>query len=112
MAFELAAIQAKYAEEAQKRLRPDGTAQFLDLETSGEERLRHLVDDVWADHAALDAETPPLKDGDRAKFLIAGAGIGGLVTAAKLVQVSAIEPHFFSPPFYTPPPNFPTLVIC
>lgn len=86
MASDLAALQAKYAEEAQKRFRPEGTAQYEQLEQSGADRLRHLVDDVWADHAALDAQTPALQDGDKVKFLIAGAGMGGVVFAARLVQ--------------------------
>ncbi|RYP32901.1 hypothetical protein DL767_004991 [Monosporascus sp. MG133] len=86
MAAELAALQAKYAQEAQKRLRPEGTAQFEELQRSGADRLRHLVDDMWADHAALDAAPPALRDGDRVKFLIAGAGMGGIVAAVRLVQ--------------------------
>ncbi|KAI5861697.1 FAD/NAD(P)-binding domain-containing protein [Durotheca rogersii] len=83
---DFAEIQAKYAAEAQKRLRPDGSAQYEVLEASKNERLRHLVDDVWADHAALDALPAPLAAGDSTKFLIAGAGIGGLVAAVRLIQ--------------------------
>ncbi|KAK7743434.1 hypothetical protein SLS62_010578 [Diatrype stigma] len=90
MASDLAAVQAKYAQEAQKRLRPEGSAQFEELQASGAERLRRLADDVWADHAALDARAasaaPALRDGDRVRFLIAGAGIGGVVQAARLVR--------------------------
>ena len=86
MASDLAAVQAKYEEERKKRLRPDGVNQFQELARSEAPRLRHLADDPWADHAALDARTPPLRDGDEVKFLIAGAGIGGLLMAARLVQ--------------------------
>ncbi|KAI0199122.1 hypothetical protein F4808DRAFT_221250 [Astrocystis sublimbata] len=86
MAAEFAEIQQKYAVEAQKRVRPEGLAQFQELAHSGSERLRHLVDDVWADHAALDAQTPPLQAGDCPKILIAGAGIGGIVAAVRLIQ--------------------------
>ena len=86
MASDLAAVQAKYEEEKKKRLRSDGVNQFQDLAQSETARLRHLADDPWADHATLDAQVPPLRDDDEVKFLIAGAGIGGLVLAARLVQ--------------------------
>ncbi|KAI1638416.1 hypothetical protein F4809DRAFT_252290 [Biscogniauxia mediterranea] len=80
------AVQEKYEAEAKKRARPEGSAQFEVLEKSGSERLRHLVDDIWADHAALDAQTPPIKSGDTHKFLIVGAGICGLVGAVRLIE--------------------------
>ncbi|KAI1110495.1 hypothetical protein F5Y14DRAFT_454928 [Nemania sp. NC0429] len=86
MADEFAQIQQKYAEEAQKRVKPEGLSQFQKLEQSDNDRLRHLADDVWADHAALDAQPSPLNPGDRPKFLIAGAGIGGILAAVRLIQ--------------------------
>ncbi|KAI2465749.1 FAD/NAD(P)-binding domain-containing protein [Annulohypoxylon bovei var. microspora] len=79
-------IQEKYAAEAQKRLRPDGTAQYQVLSQSDSDQLRHLVDDIWADHAALDALPSPLASGDCPKFLIVGAGMGGIVSAVRLIQ--------------------------
>jgi hypothetical protein len=79
--------QQKYMAEAAKRRRPDGTAQFQALDSSTNERLRHLGDDPFADHEALDMLTqPPVKSGDRIKFLIAGAGMGGILNAVRLVQ--------------------------
>ncbi|KAI3333127.1 hypothetical protein F4824DRAFT_473321 [Ustulina deusta] len=86
MAAEFAQIQQKYAEEAQKRVKAEGSSQFQALSQSDSDRLRHLADDIWADHAALDAQTPPLKPGDCPKFLIAGAGLGGIVAAVRLIQ--------------------------
>ncbi|KAI1390323.1 FAD/NAD(P)-binding domain-containing protein [Hypoxylon trugodes] len=85
---DFASVQGKFAEEAQKRLRlrPEGVAQYETLAFSESDKLRHLSDDIWADHAALDAQTPPLASGDRPKFLIAGAGIGGLLAAVRLIQ--------------------------
>ncbi|KAI6093305.1 FAD/NAD(P)-binding domain-containing protein [Hypoxylon rubiginosum] len=82
---EFARVQQKYTEEAQKRVRKDGLDQYQVLSQSDSDRLRHLVDDVWADHEALDALPPPLKDGDRPKFLIVGAGYGGIVAAVRLI---------------------------
>ncbi|KAI0391130.1 hypothetical protein F5Y17DRAFT_441859 [Xylariaceae sp. FL0594] len=86
MAAEFLQIQAKYAQEAQKRVKEEGLAQFQEIRQSKVDRLRHLADDIWADHAALDAQTPPLKDGDSPKFLIAGAGIGGILSAVRLID--------------------------
>ncbi|KAL7628561.1 hypothetical protein AAE478_000076 [Parahypoxylon ruwenzoriense] len=83
---DFAQIQEKYTAEAQKRLRPEGSAQYQVLERSDSDRLRHLVDDIWADHVALDALPSPLSEGDCPKFLIAGAGIGGLVAAVRLIE--------------------------
>ncbi|KAL0573796.1 hypothetical protein V5O48_008149 [Marasmius crinis-equi] len=79
--------EQRYLVEAEKRKRPDGPSQYQDLNTSNNDRLRHLVDDIWADHAALDALPSPLKGGDHVKFLVVGAGIGGLVMAVRLIQV-------------------------
>ncbi|KAL0568846.1 hypothetical protein V5O48_013132, partial [Marasmius crinis-equi] len=76
----------RYAVEAEKRKRPEGSAQFQDLETSTSDRLRHLIDDVWADHAALDALPSPIKGGDHIKLLVVGAGMSGIVMAVRLIQ--------------------------
>jgi len=79
-------IQEKYTAEAQKRLRPEGSAQYVNLEESDDARLRQLAEDPWADHAALDALEPPVKPGSRHKFLIIGAGMSGLLSAVRLIQ--------------------------
>ncbi|KAH6654508.1 hypothetical protein BKA67DRAFT_518121 [Truncatella angustata] len=78
--------QQKFMEEAAKRKRADGMAQFQELHFSSEDRLRHLVDDPFADHAALDKLPWPIKSGDRIKFLILGAGMGGILNAVRLIQ--------------------------
>ncbi|KAI2619544.1 FAD/NAD(P)-binding domain-containing protein [Hypomontagnella submonticulosa] len=83
---DFARVQEKYTAEAQKRIRPEGADQYQILSQSDSDRLRHLADDIWADHAALDAQTPPLKAGDRPKFLIIGAGLGGISAAVRLIQ--------------------------
>ncbi|KXJ91610.1 hypothetical protein Micbo1qcDRAFT_163396 [Microdochium bolleyi] len=86
MAEASAEIHARYTAESQKRLRPEGTQQFQELSKSDNERLRHLADDPWADHEALDALTPALAPGSHHKFLIVGAGLSGLVAAVRLIQ--------------------------
>ncbi|KAI0842803.1 FAD/NAD(P)-binding domain-containing protein [Hypoxylon sp. FL0890] len=83
---DFARVQQKYTAEAQKRLRPEGIAQYQTLSESDSDQLRHLVDDIWADHAALDALPSPLTPGDCPKFLIVGAGLGGIVAAVRLIQ--------------------------
>ncbi|KAI2614253.1 FAD/NAD(P)-binding domain-containing protein [Hypoxylon fragiforme] len=86
MLEDFASVQEKYTAEAQKRLRPEGPDQYDTLYESESDRLRHLVDDIWADHAALDARPRPLSSGDSPKFLIVGAGVGGVLAAVRLVQ--------------------------
>ncbi|KAF4838861.1 FAD-binding monooxygenase ausC [Colletotrichum tropicale] len=88
MAADLQSLQQKYIAEAQKRLRPNGTDQFQDARQSESARIRGFAKDIWADHATLDtqlSQSPSLKAGDRTKFLITGAGIGGIVSAVRLI---------------------------
>ncbi|KAK3366226.1 pyridine nucleotide-disulfide oxidoreductase-like protein [Lasiosphaeria ovina] len=83
-------LQQKYAEEAAKRFRSDGVAQFVDLKDASSDRVRALKDDPWADHSALNAK-PAVKDGARYKFIILGAGYGGLIYAANLVKSGVVS---------------------
>ena len=82
----LAAVRKRYAEEAQRRLRPEGLAQFLPLKDAHEERLRSLSDDPWADHSALNAKPSPINVNATYKFFVLGAGFGGLVYAVRLIE--------------------------
>ena len=88
----LTAVRKRYAEEAQKRLRPEGLAQFLPLKTAQEERLRSLSDDPWVDHAALNARPPPINHNATYKFFVLGAGFGGLVFAIQLIESGLATP--------------------
>ncbi|KAJ6624919.1 hypothetical protein B0H10DRAFT_2212336 [Mycena sp. CBHHK59/15] len=74
----------KYAEEREKRVRAEGTTQFVELHKSPE--YAYMQEDPWADHVALNAQSPPLKDGDAVKFLVLGVGFGGLLFAVRLIQ--------------------------
>lgn len=78
--------EQKYIVEAAKRRRPEGTKQFEQLHFSDNDRLRSLADDPWADHAKLNTLPLPFIDGDRVKFLITGAGMGGVIMAIKLIK--------------------------
>src|SRR5690242_11929494 len=78
-------LSQKYTAEAAKRHRADGLSQFVRLKEAGSERFRALAEDPWADHAALNAK-PPVQDGAKHKFLILGAGYGGLLFAVRLLE--------------------------
>ncbi|CAO2649615.1 Nn.00g070000.m01.CDS01 [Neocucurbitaria sp. VM-36] len=78
--------EQKYFVEAAKRKRAEGTKQFEQLHFSQNDKLRHLADDIFADHAALDKLPIPIKSGDRVKFLVLGAGMGGIVQAITLIK--------------------------
>ncbi|KAJ6504609.1 flavin-binding monooxygenase-like family protein [Mycena vitilis] len=87
------AVEARYSEERDKRIRPDGVAQYLRLADSSE--FKYIQEDPWVDHQALNAQTPVLNDGDDIKFLALGAGFGGLLFAVRLIEAgfSAADFH-------------------
>ncbi|KAK7540016.1 putative monooxygenase [Phyllosticta citribraziliensis] len=76
------ALEEKYAEERDKRLRPDGFAQYVDLRQDAP----GLAADPWIDYEALASQEPALKDGDDVQFLITGAGHISLLFAGRLVE--------------------------
>jgi heterodisulfide reductase subunit A-like polyferredoxin len=78
--------EQKYFVEAAKRKRTEGTKQFEQLHFSDNDRLRSLAVDPWAKHAELDQLPSPISDGGRTKFLILGAGMGGIVMAITLIK--------------------------
>ncbi|KAJ7851637.1 hypothetical protein B0H14DRAFT_821873 [Mycena olivaceomarginata] len=78
------AIRQKYIEERNKRLRPEGLGQFVRVADSAQ--FKYLGNDPWVDHAALNAKAPVLSDGDDIKFLVLGAGYGGLLFAVYLIE--------------------------
>ncbi|CBF75886.1 hypothetical protein AN3560.2 [Aspergillus nidulans FGSC A4] len=82
----LAAVRKRYAEEASKRLKPEGSSQFVPLTSADEERLRSLADDPWVAHEALNARPSPIKNDGRCRFFVLGAGYGGLQFAVRLIE--------------------------
>src|SRR4051794_14730337 len=68
------ALRRRYREERDKRLRPDGSAQYV--EPTG--RFAHLVDDPYTERT----EREPVHDEVTVAFI--GAGWAGLVTGARL----------------------------
>ena len=75
-AIDKPALLAKYIQERDKRLRPDGNAQYLQL--SG--RLAHLLDDPYTPRSERSPKT------DHVRFAFIGGGFAGLVTGARLVE--------------------------
>ncbi|KAJ4294037.1 hypothetical protein N0V90_007726 [Kalmusia sp. IMI 367209] len=89
----LEAVRKKYAEEAKKRLRPEGSAQFLSLKDANDPRLQSLNEDPWADHDALNARPSPIRDDKVYPFFVVGAGFGGLLFAVHAIQSGAATPE-------------------
>lgn len=77
----VAKLRTKYEEEKQKRLRPEGEAQFLDLRKS-DGKLHHYVDDPWV----ASAEPPKDPPGSKCKYLIIGCGFAGILMAVRLIE--------------------------
>ncbi|KAL4781644.1 hypothetical protein BJX76DRAFT_363443 [Aspergillus varians] len=82
----LEAVRKRYTEEANKRLKPEGSSQYIPLSLSEEERLRALAEDPWVDHAALNASASPIENGGTYRFFVLGAGFGGLQYAVRLID--------------------------
>ncbi|KAF2645488.1 FAD/NAD(P)-binding domain-containing protein [Massarina eburnea CBS 473.64] len=82
----LQAVRKRYAEEAKKRQRPEGSAQFLQLSQAHEERLRSLSDDPWADHKSLNAKPSIIRENAVYKAFVLGAGFGGLLFSIRLIE--------------------------
>ena len=81
----VAQVQDKYAAERSKRLRPDFEHQFVKLHTS--DQFKHFTHDPWL---PADGSTHGICLSENQiysfKFVIQGAGFGGLLYAARLVE--------------------------
>ncbi|CAN8104527.1 unnamed protein product [Discula destructiva] len=82
--WNVAELSKKYNEEKEKRLRADGQSQYEELSKSS--RLASLGKDPFADHEALNKQPSSLKDGQEVQVLILGAGFGGLLYAARMIE--------------------------
>jgi len=76
--FDPAALRTKYREERDKRIRPEGIAQYV--EPKG--RFAHFVDDPYV---APGFTRAPLRD--EVDVALIGAGFGGLLAGARLRQL-------------------------
>ena len=73
--LDIDALRARYEEERQRRLRADGSAQYVGMEG----QFQSYLDDPWAGPAA---DRDPIQETTEA--LIVGGGFGGLLCAAQL----------------------------
>jgi cation diffusion facilitator CzcD-associated flavoprotein CzcO len=81
-----ATLEARYAQERDKRLRPDGMQQYTSLSAEGD---KPFANDPWfglGQQQDGQQEAGPLKDGDDIQFLIIGAGHAGLLAGGRLVE--------------------------
>jgi cation diffusion facilitator CzcD-associated flavoprotein CzcO len=75
------ALLAKYRQERDKRLRPDGNAQYLELKG----RFASYLDDPYTPRVPRDPKT------DHVTFAFVGGGFAGLVTGARLVEAGIAD---------------------
>jgi cation diffusion facilitator CzcD-associated flavoprotein CzcO len=75
------ALLAKYIAERDKRLRPDGNAQYLQVKG----RLAHYLEDPYTPFIEREAKT------DHVTFAFVGGGFAGLVTGARLVEAGVTD---------------------
>ncbi|MFN9925375.1 MAG: flavin-containing monooxygenase [Phenylobacterium sp.] len=71
------ALLARYRAERDKRLRPDGNAQYLELKGG---RFAHYLEDPYTPYVEREPKT------DHVTFAFVGGGFAGLVTGARLVE--------------------------
>ena len=75
------ALIARYRAERDKRLRPDGSDQYLSLEG----QLSYYLEDPYVPVAPREPRT------DHVTFAFVGGGFGGLVTGARLVEAGLTD---------------------
>lgn len=78
------AIMERYRKEREKRLRADGMAQYVDPGMN--DKFNHFQVDPWVTPETKNPGFDRVKSGDRVKVLIVGAGFGGMLFAARLLD--------------------------
>ncbi|KAF8417842.1 hypothetical protein EV426DRAFT_638679 [Tirmania nivea] len=79
-------VTVKYQQERAKRLRPEGNSQFVELTTVS--KLKNFESDPWLQVDKEDGNRTggTINAPKRCKYLIIGAGFGGLLFAVRLLQ--------------------------
>lgn len=86
----LAEILAKYEEEKEKRMQPEGTEQYIDVGRTP--KFEHFVNDPFIHESPYISQPCPVSDGSHVKVLIIGAGYGALMFAVRLVTEAGFKP--------------------
>ena len=77
IAFDPSALEIKYLQERDKRLREDGNEQYLEVKGD----FSYFVEDPYIDE---EIERSPLED--EVEVVIVGGGFGGMLAAARLKE--------------------------
>ena len=77
-ALDVDALRHKYGQERDRRLRPDGIAQYVEMTGP----FARFAEDLWADPSLTRS---PLTDD--VEVAMVGAGFGGLLTGARLREL-------------------------
>ncbi|HEY9234602.1 MULTISPECIES: flavin-containing monooxygenase [Phenylobacterium] len=80
-AIDKKALLAKYMAERDKRLRPDGNEQYIEVKG----RLAHYLDDPYTPLVEREPKT------DHVTFAFVGGGFAGLVTGARLAEAGVTD---------------------
>ena len=80
LGFDPDALAQRYAEERDKRIRPDAEAQFVQLSHDSQFANKYLEEDPYCEPL----ERAPLRD--EREVIVIGGGWVGMLTAARLVQ--------------------------
>ena len=80
-AIDKEALLTRYIAERDKRLRPDGNAQYIQLA----DKFAHYLDDPYTPRAERAPKT------DHVTFAFVGGGFAGLVTGARLVEAGITD---------------------
>ncbi len=87
-------ITRKYEEERQKRMRPDGLSQYVDLREVDQQSNNHLAEDPFsAEYGDRPWAIPPGLDSGRSKIVIIGTGYAGLTYAVRLMEGANFAPE-------------------
>ena len=75
---------ARYEQERQKRLRPEGLDQYADIGKT--EKYKHFGQDPWKADSPYVSKASPMSDGDHAPILIVGTGFSALLFAVRFLE--------------------------
>ncbi|OQU98804.1 hypothetical protein CLAIMM_04533 [Cladophialophora immunda] len=80
----------KYDIEREKRLRPEGLDQYVDIYETNE--LEHGAEDPWINSNKV-PNSLDVYDGHRCKAVVIGAGFGALIFAVRLIEIAGFRPE-------------------